>query len=274
MQEKENKQGPLMDNAITYHFIFTLEKIFKKKTDLHPMQMAETADKALITFLNEYEIYHFKDFWEKESTNHSEKMQRVILQYFLIHATQNYEMRRLMFCYDEIKKCLKGGDMHPGFVTLIRKHFVNLPTDLNVFVLCTWIECRKYILSKYILIKKYVFHKNFIFAIPDTDARKDIQKIYSRYMNTNSAQKFNLETKDEQPLLGFYSFFFGVTKLMYDRFLEKVDENGNKITQEQFVMAMAAIFDVNITYYYQTISSLKGTQKWDTLISSIDHYVK
>jgi len=39
-------------------------------------------------------------------------------------------------------------------------------------------------------------------------------------------------------------------------------------------MAMAAIFDVNITYYYQTISSLKGTQKWETLISSIDHYVK
>ena len=130
--------------------------------------------------------------------------------------------------------------------------------------------------------EEYVFIlKNVLKEMSDSDiVEKAVRDYFKKNpMTYNSELKSTIEIRvirDEngKPIKGFDSFLYGVTKVMYDYYIEKYDSHGNKITQELFIKQIGVFFKCDMTYFRQDVYRLKDYPCWVSLKETIEGCVK
>ena len=130
--------------------------------------------------------------------------------------------------------------------------------------------------------EEYVFIlKNVLKEMSDSDI---VEKAVRNYFKKNpimynSELKSTIEIRvirDEngKPIRGFYSFLYGVIKVMYDYYIEKYDSHGNKITQKLFVEQIGLFFNCDMTYFRPDVYRLKDYPCWVSLKETIEGCIK
>jgi hypothetical protein len=247
MSKKGNTLATVINEAVAADFISALKNILKEKEGLDVVRMVEQADNVLLTFSNKYKVSQFKRFWEKYHRKYSELQQRVTLYYFLVHATQHYDFRRLMHCYDEIRECLNC-DLNPKIVQIIEKHTVCLPKDANVHDLKGWLGMRKDAMGQYEILKKYIFDECFLLSLPDEANRDYLRNFYTNGKRTPNGYEniFTLiRTKDGEPLLGLKAILCETSRVIYLLYLTK------EYTMTQMMDIIGVLFGVDLSRYSQ-----------------------
>ena len=247
MSKKVNTLATVINEAVAADFISALKNILKEKEGLDVMRMVERADNVLLAFSNKYKISQFKRFWEKSHPKDSELQQRVTLCYFLVHATQHYDFRRLMYCYDEIQAYLNC-DLNPKIVHIIEKHTVCLPKNVNVHDLKGWLGMRKDAMGHHEILKKYIFDECLLLSLPDKANREYLRELYSNEKRTpNGYEKiFTLiRTKDGEPLLGLKAILCETSRVIHLLYLTK------EYTMTQMMDIIGILFGVDLSRYSQ-----------------------
>ena len=247
MSKKVNTLVTVINEAVAADFISALKNILEEKEGLDVVRMVERADNVLLAFSNKYKISQFKRFWEKYHRKYSELQQRVTLHYFLVHATQHYDFRRLMHCYDEIQEYLNC-DLNPKIVHIIEKHTVCLPKDVNVHDLKGWLGMRKDAMGHHEILKKYIFDECFLLSLSDMDSREHLRELYSNEKRTpNGYEKiFTLiRTKDGEPLLGLKAILCETSRVIHLLYLTK------EYTMTQMMDIIGILFGVDLSRYSQ-----------------------
>ena len=247
MSKKVNTLATVINEAVAADFISALKNILEKEDGLNVVRMVEQADNVLLTFSNKYKISQFKRFWEKYQRKDSEQQQRVTLYYFLVHATQHYDFRRLMYCYDEIREYLNC-DLNPKIVHIIEKHTVCLPKDVNVHDLKGWLGMRKDAMGHHEILKKYIFDECLLLSLPDKANREYLRELYSNEKRTpNGYEKiFTLiRTKDGEPLLGLKAILCETSRVIHLLYLTK------EYTMTQMMDIIGILFGVDLSRYSQ-----------------------
>jgi len=247
MSKKVNTLATVINEAVAADFISALKNILKEKEGLDVVRMVERADNVLLTFLNKYKISQFKRFWEKYHRKYSELQQRVTLHYFLVHATQHYDFKRLMHCYDEIQEYLNC-DLNPKIVHIIEKHTVCLPKDVSIHDLKGWLGMRKDAMGHYEILKKYIFDECFLLSLPDEANREYLRELYSNEKRTPNGYEniFTLiRTKDGEPLLGLKAILCETSRVIYLLYLTK------EYTMTQVMDIIGSLFGVDLSRYSQ-----------------------
>jgi hypothetical protein len=255
MSKKENTLVTAINEAVAANFISALKKILKEKDGLDVVGMVEQADNVLLTFLNKYKISQFKRFWKKYHRKYSELQQRVILDYFLVHATQHYDFRRLMHCYDEIQEYLNW-DLNPKIIHIIEEHTVYLPRDVSVLDLKGWFNMRRDAMGHYERLKEYIFDECFLLSLPDKSDREYLKEFYTNGKRTPNGYKniFTLlRMKDGEPLLGSKVILCEVSRVVHQLYLAK------EYTLTQMMDIIGGVFGVDLSRYSQIHQDSQNT---------------
>ncbi len=255
MSKKGNTLVTVINEAVAADFISALKNILKEKDGLDVVRMVEQADNVLLTFLNKYKISQFKRFWEKSHRKYSELQQRVTLHYFLVHATQHYNFRRLMHCYDEIQEYLNC-DLNPKIVHIIEEHTVCLPRDVSVLDLKSWFHMRRDAMGHYERLKEYIFDECFLLSLPDKADREYLREFYTNEKRTPNGSEniFTLiRMKDGEPLLGSKVILCETSRVMHQLYLAK------EYTITQMMDIIGRLFGVDLSRYSQIHQDSQNT---------------
>jgi len=270
MSKKVNTLATVINEAVAADFISALKNILKEKEGLDVMRMVERADNVLLAFSNKYKISQFKRFWEKYHRKYSELQQRVTLYYFLVHATQHYDFRRLMYCYDEIREYLNC-DLNPKIVHIIEKHTVCLPKNVNVHDLKGWLGMRKDAMGHHEILKKYIFDECFLLSLSDIESREHLRELYSTEKRTPNGYEniFTLiRTKDGEPLLGLKAILCETSRVLHRLYLEQ------EYTITEVMDIIGSLFGVDLSGYSQIHRDAQNTLWVTELVRNAERQVK
>jgi len=270
MSKKVNTLATVINEAVAADFISALKNILKEKEGLDVVRMVERADNVLLAFSNKYKISQFKRFWEKSHPKDSELQQRVTLCYFLVHATQHYDFRRLMYCYDEIQAYLNC-DLNPKIVHIIERHTVCLPKNVNVHDLKGWLGMRKDVMGRREILKEYIFDECFLLSLSDIESREHLRELYSDEKKTPNGygKIFTLiRTKDGEPLLGLKAILCETARVLHRLYLEQ------EYTIKEVMDIIGNMLGVDLSGYSQIHRDAQNTLWVTELVKNAEKQVK
>jgi len=199
----------------------------------------------------------------------------VVASYFIVNASQNIEMKDLLFFNDDLLEIIPGKRLNPAFVdNIIKLHIVLVPHGINWQKMETWLSLRQQHFSEE--LQTYVYNDMFLRFLPDDTQRSFIRRDFADDIAPMPANKMFIikQDSDGRPLNGFITFVTLCTKMFYELYLDKHDKDDNKITFKDIINCITTFLNVDLGEYSHAITHNNDAQWFIDFFKHFKDFVK